>query len=386
MPGPVVLAAPAFALVGMLIVITGASGAPPPPVGCGPAGASVTVGETTLDAEQVANASTIVGATAGRGLPAYAAVVAVATAFTESGLRNDLVQHDHDSEGLFQIRVGLHGEAVARDPALSTGWFLDRLVLVPAWRTVPLTDAAAAVQRPAAAYRGRYASAQPLATALVAQLWPTARAAGPSPAVMVGSADPLSSVGAASTAAVDPGPAVSPATSVGDPDTVLPLPCPTAGGGGGPTDGIPCPTGTGEGRVASGPGGVPIRVCQVGPWQVDTTIASQLAALDAAATAAGFRLGGGGYRSYEQQVATRRNNCGPSDYDVFTRPSSQCSPPTAVPGTSMHERGLAVDLTSNGALIRSHADPAWQWLARNAASFGLSNLPVEPWHWSVNGR
>lgn len=67
MPGPVVLAAPAFALVGMLIVITGATGAPPPPVGCGPAGASVTVGETTLDAEQAANASTIVGVTAGRG-------------------------------------------------------------------------------------------------------------------------------------------------------------------------------------------------------------------------------------------------------------------------------------------------------------------------------
>jgi LAS superfamily LD-carboxypeptidase LdcB len=66
-------------------------------------------------------------------------------------------------------------------------------------------------------------------------------------------------------------------------------------------------------------------------------------------------------------------------------PASQCSPPTARPGTSMHERGLAIDFTSSGKLITSHADKAFVWLAANAARFGFYNLPSEPWHWSING-
>lgn len=118
---------------------------------------------------------------------------------------------------------------------------------------------------------------------------------------------------------------------------------------------------------------------------VATEIAPQVENLLAAAAADGFTLGGSGYRSSDAQAAARRANCGTSDYDVYQKPASQCSPPTARPGQSMHERGLAIDFTWNGALIASR-NAAFQWLSGNAARFGLANLPAEPWHWSTNGN
>ena len=66
-------------------------------------------------------------------------------------------------------------------------------------------------------------------------------------------------------------------------------------------------------------------------------------------------------------------------------PPSSCSPPTARPGTSLHEQGLAIDFTNNGRLITSRSDPAFQWLAANAGGYGFRNLPSEPWHWSTTG-
>jgi peptidoglycan hydrolase-like protein with peptidoglycan-binding domain len=120
--------------------------------------------------------------------------------------------------------------------------------------------------------------------------------------------------------------------------------------------------------------------------EVARQIGPSLQALLAAAQADGLRLGGGGYRSPAQQIALRRQHCGTSDYDIYERPSNQCHPPTARPGHSNHERGLAIDFTSNGQLIRTHEDAAFRWLADNAERFGFRNLPSEPWHWSVDGR
>ena len=90
---------------------------------------------------------------------------------------------------------------------------------------------------------------------------------------------------------------------------------------------------------------------------------------------------GGGYRSSDAQIATRRANCGDSYYDIYEKPSSQCSPPTAIPGTSQHEKGLAIDFEN----CSTRTTTCYKWLAKNAAAHGLKNLPSEPWHWSTTG-
>jgi len=120
--------------------------------------------------------------------------------------------------------------------------------------------------------------------------------------------------------------------------------------------------------------------------QVARKIAPQVEALLSAAEADGVKLSGGGYRSIERQIELRKQNCGSSHYDIYEKPSSQCSPPTAPPGRSQHEKGLAIDFTYNGQGIKTRNNPGFQWLASNAARFGLKNLPSEPWHWSVDGR
>ncbi len=119
---------------------------------------------------------------------------------------------------------------------------------------------------------------------------------------------------------------------------------------------------------------------------VDVSILADIQRLLADAEAAGIDLAGGGYRDPAAQIRTRRNNCGTSNYAIYEMPASQCRPPTARPGRSMHEQGKAIDFTYNGRLIRSRSGPGWHWLAANAARYGLKNLPSEPWHWSTNGR
>ena len=125
----------------------------------------------------MANAATIVTVTNGRGLTAYAATVALATAYQESKLRNIHVAVNHDSLGLFQQRVLYYTAAVAADPVKATNTFLDGLVSQPDWQTRPLTQVAADIQRPDPRYRGRYAQWQPLAAQLTASCGP-----GPPPA------------------------------------------------------------------------------------------------------------------------------------------------------------------------------------------------------------
>ena len=115
---------------------------------------------------------------------------------------------------------------------------------------------------------------------------------------------------------------------------------------------------------------------------VASSIANDLRAMMAAASAAGFNLGGYGYRDINVQIQLRRQNCGTSDYAIWQMPADSCSPPTARPGLSWHEQGLAIDFQANGSFINSRSNPAFGWLAANAARFGFTNLPSEPWHWS----
>jgi peptidoglycan hydrolase CwlO-like protein len=121
-----------------------------------------------------------------------------------------------------------------------------------------------------------------------------------------------------------------------------------------------------------------------GSITVDSSLAGNLSALLGAASAAGLNMCGGGYRDPAQQVALRRSHCGSSNYAIYEAPSSSCSPPTARPGTSMHEQGLAIDITCAGGTI-GRGSACFGWLASHAAGYGLHNLPSEPWHWSTDG-
>jgi hypothetical protein len=127
------------------------------------------------------------------------------------------------------------------------------------------------------------------------------------------------------------------------------------------------------------------RLVAVRGIRVHESIAPQLEAMLAAAERDGVDLGGGGFRSSEEQIALRRAHCGDDPISIWEKPPGECSPPTARPGTSLHELGLAVDFTHRGAAISSQSSPAFQWLAANARYFGFYNLPSEPWHWSVDG-
>lgn len=141
-------------------------------------------------------------------------------------------------------------------------------------------------------------------------------------------------------------------------------------------------SGGGSGRTVTLPSSG--EMVNVGGIVVHRSIADNVRALLDAAAADGIVLGGGGYRDPSAQIALRRAHCGSSDYDIWQKPASACRPPTARPGSSNHERGLAIDFTYQGRTL-TRSSPAFHWLQRNAARFGLYNLPSEPWHWSVDG-
>ncbi|NRQ38436.1 C40 family peptidase [Nonomuraea sp. NN258] len=135
------------------------------PVAAAPATTGVAAA-TALDGEQQANAALIVQIAVERGLPARAAVVAVATALQESRLHN--LRYGHlDSLGLFQQRPsqGWGTTEQILDPRHATGTFYDRLVKVPRWEQLPLTRAAQAIQR--SGFPDAYAQWEPLAQRVV---------------------------------------------------------------------------------------------------------------------------------------------------------------------------------------------------------------------------
>ncbi len=119
--------------------------------------------------------------------------------------------------------------------------------------------------------------------------------------------------------------------------------------------------------------------------RVAASIQGDLSRMLDAAERDGIILRGGGYRSSSQQIALRRAHCGGSSFAIYQMRSSQCRPPTARPGASQHERGLAIDFTQNGRSL-NRGSSGYRWLKANAYKYGFKNLPSEPWHWSRNGR
>jgi LAS superfamily LD-carboxypeptidase LdcB len=141
----------------------------------------------------------------------------------------------------------------------------------------------------------------------------------------------------------------------------------------------------GNGTSATPAGGISRVTCSSGGgFDVAGDIAGGVQSLLDLAADQGLGMCGTGWRDPAEQVALRRQNCGSSDYAIYEAPSSSCSPPTARPGASLHEQGLAVDFTCDGPAVR-RSDPCYLFLATNAATHGLYNLPSESWHWSTDG-
>ena len=82
-----------------------------------------------------------------------------------------------------------------------------------------------------------------------------------------------------------------------------------------------------------------------------------------------------GLRTKDQQIALRRAHCGTSEYDIWEKPASSCSPATARPGTSRHETGNAADLGGDKELA-----------AQLMAPFNVDRrVPGEDWHFQYYG-
>jgi hypothetical protein len=125
-----------------------------------------------LDAEHMRVAQQIVAAV--RAFPAtadkpHAAVIALATARQESGIRN-LDYGDRDSVGLFQQRPsqGWGSEKQLMDPYYATTKFYNALERVKNWESRDITKVAQAVQR--SAYPGAYKEHEPDARVLASAL------------------------------------------------------------------------------------------------------------------------------------------------------------------------------------------------------------------------
>jgi peptidoglycan DL-endopeptidase CwlO len=103
------------------------------------------------------------------GAPPRAWLIALATAMQESTL-NNINYGDRDSLGLFQQRPsqGWGTPAQVTDPVYATTIFIERLLEVPGWDSLPVTVAAQTVQR--SAFPDAYAKWEGLATELVQQL------------------------------------------------------------------------------------------------------------------------------------------------------------------------------------------------------------------------
>ncbi|GAA3449662.1 M23 family metallopeptidase [Dactylosporangium matsuzakiense] len=145
-------------------VVPAASRLSGPPAPSIPGGPFPAVGR--WDSTQVGAAATIIAVGVQRHLPARAWVIAIATAMQESSLRN-VPGGDRDSVGLFQQRPSQGWGTVEQltDPVYAAGKFYDMLITIPGWQTLPLTEAAQAVQL--SATPGAYAQWEPDAVTIV---------------------------------------------------------------------------------------------------------------------------------------------------------------------------------------------------------------------------
>lgn len=122
-----------------------------------------------LNAQQKQYALDIVKVAQRRGMPAYAAVIAVATALQESGLKNYTSAVDHDSLGLFQQRpsTGWGTPEQITNPYYAANAFLSALQS-NGYRGDTLTEAAQRTQ--GSAFPDAYAKWQDQAADIVSDI------------------------------------------------------------------------------------------------------------------------------------------------------------------------------------------------------------------------
>jgi hypothetical protein len=120
----------------------------------------------SYNSDQVGLAATIVSVGAQMGVPVRGWVIAVATAIQECNMTNPTGGDQH-SIGLFHQRPsqGWGTPDQLHDPVFASGKFYAKLLTIPNWQQMALTDAAQAVQR--SAYPDAYAKHEPDATMLV---------------------------------------------------------------------------------------------------------------------------------------------------------------------------------------------------------------------------
>jgi len=106
----------------------------------------------------------------------------------------------------------------------------------------------------------------------------------------------------------------------------------------------------------------------IGEHRLWSSAADAFAAMRSAASAAGVTIGvTDSYRSYDQQVDLARRKGLYKDGGLG-----------AVPGTSEHGWGRAVDVDVDGA--------GQTWMRAHAGEFGfVEDTPREPWHWGFKG-
>ena len=122
-----------------------------------------------------------------------------------------------------------------------------------------------------------------------------------------------------------------------------------------------------------------IRLCQTDVGQVSSLISGKVLAIISAAKQDGVTLTGGGFRTYTEQRDLYNERCTVVNSDGI-RSDVTCSIQTAKPGSSEHEKGLAIDF------VLDSANTVSSWLIANGSKYGFINLPSEAWHYSMSGH
>lgn len=147
---------------------------------------------------------------------------------------------------------------------------------------------------------------------------------------------------------------------------------------------IPCPDGVPSmGVTTNSLTGTKLMSCSIDNMRVSSLIAPRVIKLIADAKSRGITMTiSSGLRTYEEQVRLYKQNCS----------NGVCNPPTAKPGTSNHEMGLAIDWGYKGSTIcyprptcNPGENPAYEFLKTDGIKYGFRKLPSEAWHWSMNG-